>query len=538
MRKKLEITINVPSEAKSNDSDPYIEHTKFIKYCRANRVEVYKNSLEAYEKKGLLYPCFRILYPRELLRRKYKVNILHHSKSYKIRDEWKPLLNLEEMLIKSRYSDFKEFNEAIDYGHPLERALLGNPFVINPEKYKFKAWDRYKVIVHSGYKIRESRAKHYYSPWKIFFIENLNILNTDVHNRATGFKRYWIHNQLRPSSLNEFSPYFRIVASFSYRQYLLLINYLKNTKKTKNDRNDGIKRTEKLAKKLFSSFSYKQWIRFLRKLIELHEDYREKEKIILSMEAKKCIERTVIFLNFATNHEFLKICDDVSGKMKGILGVGFEDGVSIHPGKLEELFPDEKYDLEQTVKWILNDDLERFNSSLLKKEQLPELLDDKLFEELAEEPTGTALAAIRKINMTYTNPGLWRDNEIWSGIRDLAVSIEAHGKDWLGVKGNGFRSVLNNLFASDYEKMRRQAGQNADARNITEFLEKLKFFQKNKKIPTNRRCGRHLLIAYLTRNLSSHRKGLSGDNLMKNLPTIYSSLVRTLFVIYAKYKGL
>ena len=296
------------------------------------------------------------------------------------------------------------------------------------------------------------------------------------------------------------------------------------------------RKCREIARKLFPRYKYDDWIRFLRKLLELHEDYRAKEKILLSIEIENYIARTVIFIRQANNYSFGRVCNDVSGKFSKF-GVGYENGVRVYAGKLEEIFPTEKWDLEKSVKWLLNDDLKRFNSQLIKAEKLPDTIADKVFDELSKEASGTALAAIKKINDAYFKKELWRDSEVWSGIRDLAVSIEIHGKEWLG--GHVLNDVFTNSYPFSYHALKSRAGVTSptNANTINEYLTKLKAYQK-RNVPGNRRCGRHLLITHITRNLSSHRKGLSGKVMNKNISIIYTSLVRTLFVLYAKYKNL
>lgn len=542
MTNKIEISLRIPSDAQSHKRIPYMEHKDFITYCKANKVDASEGSLEAYEKKGLLYPCFRVLYPRELLRREFRAN--HHPyKDYKSKNEWEPLVELETVISNSRYWDCKECDEAIENDQPLEQALKkGNPFVFNPEMQKFKAWNRYKVIEGEigGSTIKRSRAKHYYSTWKIFLIHDLNGLNTDEHNRATGCKLGWgiIDSNLRPSQLAEFSPFFKIVASFSYRRALLHTKYFGNQSQTQNDWDAIVKKQETLAKALFPAFEYKKWVRFLRKLIELYENYKEDEKYLLAEEVKAHLVRTVVFMKFATDSEFQKICDDVSGIYKDVRGMGFEEGVSIHPGQLERMFPDERWDLKQNVRWILEHELDSFNTALIEAERIPVQLCEQLFDELMEEPEGTALAAIRKINKAYSDSGLWQDDEIWSGIRGLTVSLENHGKEWFN--GKTLDGVLTSLFPQDYRSLKKITGKDnvTFSHNTREFIDTLQSLENNSTIPVDRRCGRHLLVTHLVRNYASHLKGLSGNDLRKWLSLIYTSSVRTLFVAYARYKGL
>jgi len=541
MNNEIKISFRVPSDAQSRENRPYLEYDKFITYCNANKVGVNATVLEQYEKSGLLYPCYRVLYPRELLRRDFRAHNPPYRENYKILSEWEPLIELENSILKSDSWTYDEIREYVESGHPLDQAIEKiNPYIVIPESQKFKMWDRYKVITGTidSSKIKISRADHYYSPWKVFILLDLTELNTDRHNRAFDAKQEWcfVRKKVKPSPLNEFVPFFKAVSDFSYRRALLINNYRYSTKKRKPTWRQTLRKCKEIARKLFSKYEYYEWIRFLRKLLEMHEAYRVNEKIRLSIEVENYIARTVIFLRKANNSCFEKVCADVSGKFTKF-GAGYENGVRVYAGKLEEIFPTEKRDLEEKVRWLLNNELKRFNTQLIKVEKLPNTLADKVFDELSNEPSGTALAAVNKINYAYFNKELWRDSDVWSGIRDLAVSIEVHGKDWLG--GRYLKDVFNNMYPSSYRSLKTHSGISGptNANTVNEYLAKLRAYQK-RNVPGNRRCGRHLLITHITRNLSSHHKGLSGKVMNKNISIISSSLIRTLFVLYAKYKNL
>lgn len=337
MSENESISIKIPSNAQSRKDSPYVEHKKFIEYCTANKVFIDEDMLEAYEKQGLLYPCKRLLYPRELLKRRFRVRHSFPRKKYKIRDEWMLLIDLEKGLQTCNSFMDESFKQAMMNGHPFEQGPIdeSNPYVFDPDKQTFRTWKRYKVIVGEipGTKIRESRAKHYYSSWKIFFIFELNEQNTDTHNRATGTRRGWgiTNAPIIESRLDEFIPFFEKMSLFSFRWSLYDSSYyFRNRNEIREEWRTSAEKLVHVAKFYFKGFSYKRWIRFLRKLIDIHEKTREAEKFLLSLEAKSYIARMVRFLRYATDYEFQKICDDVSGPLKNSRSCGSEDGVKIH----------------------------------------------------------------------------------------------------------------------------------------------------------------------------------------------------------------
>jgi len=536
------IPINIPNDAQSRKDSPYVEHTKFIKYCTKNKVSVNESMLEAYEKKGLLFPCRRLLYPREFLKRAFRARHSLRRKGYKIRDEWNPLIDLEKSLDTCNSFLQEGFKKAMVEGHPFEQIHINREdvYVFNPVKQPFKAWKRYKVIVGeiSETKMKDNRAKLYYSSWKIFFVHELNRENTDTYNRATGTRSGWgiFNARVIESKLDEFIPFFEKISFFSFRWSLYdSDHHYRNQSDAQEVWAVSAEKLKHVARFYFKDFSYKKWIRFLRKLIEIHENTRDAEKILLSLEAKSYIARTIRFLRYATDYEFQKICDDVSGTFKNSRSRGSEDGVDIHQGRLEALFADEKWDLEKNVSWMLEDNLKGLNESLEEGERIPESLAGQLFSELVEEPQFTALAAIRKINKAYWDQELWCENDIWSGITDLAVYIEDHGKTWIGEQKQLEGILSASCEIGQFSNLKQNASVSTSAKTGDEFSRKLNLLLQSEKIKKNRRCGKHLLIALLTRNFSAHNGGeiLS----QKERSGIYLALIRTLFVVYAKHKG-
>jgi len=541
MSKKIKIEIIVPSDAQYRFGSPYMKHDAFIKYCNANNVYVSEAALEIYEKNRLLFPCVRLVYPRELLRRRYRVKKPGHRNNPKIRDEWIPLIELEKCERYCRLADQDAYHDMVENGHPYDRALKDeNPFVLNPKDKKFKVWKRYNVIVGKYGKDNrnrcKSKAEHYYAPWKIFMVQELNLINTDEHNRVPGTRRGRgsLDKKLLRSVLGEFTPFFNTITSFRCRYNILIASLHESAGKKRIKWGEVQRRTKSFSKELFLSQCYENWIRFLRKLIELHESYLEDEKYLLSLEVKSYMASTVAFLGYSkgSKYKFEKICKDVSGRFDKRLGSGYVQGVIIYPGRLEEIFADEEYDLESNVRWVFSEDFKRFNNLLGEEEKLKESLADELFDELKEGHTKVILAIIGKINRVLNDEGaLWRDYEFWSSILDLAVHVETLGKEWLG--GNDLGGVFQKAFSKEYPRFSRNQ---TNAKTSQDYIRKLDLLRKNNEVPVDKKCGKHLDLARLTRNFAAHSRGLSDNDLHDNLTLIYNALVSTLFVLYDSYK--
>lgn len=118
--------------------------------------------------------------------------------------------------------------------------------------------------------VRENRAKHYYSTWKIFFVNDLQNLNTDVYNRVTGTRGgIFFSSELRNTDLTEFYRFFRTASAFAYQRSLLTTYYFKKTDQQQQAWNNIVKKKKYLAKKLSPGYPYDSWIRFIRMLKDM-----------------------------------------------------------------------------------------------------------------------------------------------------------------------------------------------------------------------------------------------------------------------------
>ena len=330
----------------------------------------------------------------------------------------------------------------------------------------------------------------------------------------------------------------KVTTSFAYRRYLIRIRSFYPALIGIDDE-EVMRLYKKTVNDAFRLFSYQQWIRYLRKLIELYEGCRERERYLLSEEARTFVAQAVQFISTATGHNFQKICSDVSGKYGKYLDIGVEDGVEVYAGRLEEMFPNEQWELERNVGKNLPYDLKRLNEILVDNERIPAYIAEQLFDELIKEPGKMALVAIRKINRALNSKALFVNEEIWSGVCDLATSVEVHGKEWLG--GNKLEDVLSKLcsrLSANYVSLKKgtDIANATNAKDAVDFMDKLTRIASLQHIPLENRCGRHLLIAHLVRNYTSHQKGLTDKILRENLGSIYGALINTLFVLYAVHK--
>src|SRR3972149_10917835 len=191
---------------KHNSIKKYLEAKEFVEYCKANNVDASLYILEAYEKIGLLLPIYRFIAPDEYVHALFEYN---HKNSFvpnvpfDIDNKWPEIEALRTAL---RHYSFKPFSLALNHGHPLDYAYQSkNPFLQKPSKEDFKPWEEHKIIAGTidGHPIKEETAEHYYTPWQIFVLDELNLMHTIEENYVAKQKKGWgiFNKELQPSKL-------------------------------------------------------------------------------------------------------------------------------------------------------------------------------------------------------------------------------------------------------------------------------------------------------------------------------------------------
>ena len=547
MDRNVNLKLRIPSKAQSDAQRPYIEHNEFVGYCKANNIFMNKNALERFEQSDLLFPCCRVIYPREYLRRVERC--LHTDKTFKLNDEWKPLDTLLRELDLCRFSQMDEFQKSINQGHPIKNAIeKGHPYVELPEEKTFKKWDRYRVTVVNSSKqsFLRSKAIHFYSPWKIFVVHDLNCLNSYTHYTVAGWKSrsQSIKIKNKPSKISAFKDHFEALSDYSYRINQIVTDYYDNTSHSANNKVTLDKLIKDFSVLTLNTFDYKEWLRFLRKLIEIHQRCISKEQYIFSQEVTKYIIRLLNLLMTATNSDMEKMHSDYMGSLIGSAGLGTIDNITIYPSKFEKMFPTIKWELETQLRiWdLLQLMVKDLNNDLINTEQIPESIVDLMRSEMGTNPEETALAYIKifqdTIDTTYGREDLLAEQKLVSSLRSLAIAIESQSKQWH--RGNSLGGVLHNLFNPEYQDLinRISVTRITSASSIGEFLSKLNTIEFDSSIPDDSRCGRILLIAHLSRNFLSHNIDLRGKDLFDNRFPIYGSLLKAFIILFAQYKGL
>ena len=520
-----------------NDIDnKYFTSEEFIKYCKSNKVETFQRELEIYEEKEFLCPIYRLVEPEEFVRE--GIDTIHNSQA--IIPNLEQLSELLKTLRLYRAPVDSYFIEAIDKGHPLDVAYANhNTFLSKPNKSSFKPWKNYKIMVTytNGTEIEKDTATHYYAPWQIFVIDAINYRYTALVNEITNWKSG--HLNLNPSELNEYTELFQGICNVIMKDSLISLD-LSLRSRTYIIEGDLFReltnKTNTIKKNEYEKHSHEEWIKFIRKLVELYKVYLEREKIKLADEMKIFLRVTMETIMNGNQKLFEEVCDEYDGQYKGKMGVGLDNGIPIYSGELQRIFPDERKEAKEHLSWLLPPNIERFNKILPANEQILAEMSNKLIDALVMSGQDVVLSHLHKIEDLWSNRELYWEISLWAHIRSLVISIDYLSGEWFG--GVYFGGALIKSFGSAYKQLEQSI--NSNMQNITsastpsEYKLKLEAIIAHRKINPRGICGHHLLIAHLTRNYLSHNIGSESGIPGSLFLEIYQGLIFTLISLFVK----
>jgi hypothetical protein len=521
-----------------NDGDVYLESDKFIKICNELNVQVSNRLLEVYEKHELLYPRYRMNRPKNYLQKIFEQN--HGAGRFKdvieAPDEYGNLLKFEyEELSRWQHPVFKEFDLALDEGHPLEQAYKrGESFIGKPSKDTYRNWEDYKVVLEmtvngTPLKTTESTARHFYSPWQIYLLEESNCRHTrhvNVLIKLNDGNKYILNEQPQKLLLAQWQDYFKSLWDYRFQENLLFAKVLEgvtgNILEGKDNENfhNGLK---KMANDIGLQYSYKEWIDFLKTLCKLYFDYREREKYRLSKCVKKDIRVVIDILMLGFVKNYREIINDIGTVLGG------RSYFYVTP--LERIYPEYESFLKRESKPLLESVLEDYNKEIPDDLKLDKNSIDEIIEHAFKTGNETLLVSIIGINQEYFSPSYFGDEGIWSYIRSLAIAVES----WVKVVAandnfrNAIGTLIKNKFGANYfdsycDQLQRGLGRtNIDVNDYTDlemFLDEITKIKFNDML-----WMKYLIRAYLTRNYAAHHTKLEPELFGSRLIELYRSLL-------------
>lgn len=528
---------------KHNSIKKYLEAKEFVEYCKANNVEASLDILEAYEKAGLLSPIYRFVAPNDYICALFEYN---HSNPFNPNipfdkdNKWLEIEQLGTALSNYSFKPLPQFSFALIHGHPLDYAYLSkNQLLKKPSKEDFKPWEEYKIIAGTidGYPVKEKTVEHYYTPWQIFVLDELNLMHTIEENYVAKQKKGWgiFKQELHPSKLIGFYEYFQTISNFEMMESLIRhdITFDVRSMVIEGELYRHLKtRTAEQAKKEYEKHSPSEWIKVIRKLVELYTKYTEREKIRLADECKRFLTGTINMIIDATKKSFEEIIADYDGKFKGCMGLCEEEGVYFHPGELERIYPDTVKEAKEMARWSFESQIKQFNETH-PDVLIEETIIDALIDNIIESGHYLLLSHLHEVEKLWFNHTPRWVSSIWAHLRAFTISIESIGQEWYGQRY--LNNILEYAFKKEYSRLRDSIGQGiTDAKTPAEYKQKITKILEHKKEGTSGICGYHLVSAHLTRNYFSHKIKFESGMLGSIFIEVYKDLLLTLISLFVK----
>ncbi len=526
--------------------DIYLELNEFKKKCDELNVQISDRLLETYEKHELICPLYRIRRPKEYL----KTIFDQYQGSGRFKNiievpvEYKDLFDFEDKeLDRWDHPIFPGFDKALSEGHPLDQAYnKGEAFIEIPSKDTYSNWKEYNVVLETtieetSIKDTKSTARHFYSPWQIYLLEEANRKHTRKINVLIELKegeKYILHEEPYRLTLVEWQKHFKSLWEFRFKENLLFAKALEKVKgnilegadlKLFNDDR------KKFATNICSYYSYESWIKFLQALCILYFNYQDNEKLKLSNCLKSDIRSVIDLLMLALEKNYSNIIKDV--------GMNLSRKSYLYATPLERIYPEYESFLKREVKLSFESILKDYNNEVPNILVLNKQAIDEIIDYAFNSGNETLLVSIIGINKEYFSPSYFGNEGIWSYIRSLATAVESWTKTISGITLTGkndfiiaLNQLSNNDFDSCYNKLPNKCKNIITVSDLNYCLRILTTirFSRNRRDLT---WMKYILRAYLIRNYVAHHTKLEPELFGNTLIELYRSL---LFLVFYSWK--
>ena len=302
----------------------------FRRHCRDLNVAVTKNELEHYEKIGALLPVARVVYPDEYVIQR-DPSQRNGDMDWDGANQWPALRRLSERLGLSPFGYESLTDEELVHCFDREMEAGDNPHVMRPASADFRPWSDYRVTVHDsqGNSINRPTVKHYYSYWQVHQLswiqqypdlwKNLQLIERIPKDEKVMFRP----NAPSKERLVEFDGKRRSFDALSF--WITVYDRERNRTFASVAEVDGLRRLDDvqaaahrtrlaaLARKVKERFQFttEDLYGFLRKLIELIEDYERKERYKLAEALKRDIFAWERLLMLATGKTLDEVAEEL-----------------------------------------------------------------------------------------------------------------------------------------------------------------------------------------------------------------------------------
>jgi hypothetical protein len=576
------ITIPVPAKAERKRNELFMEEKRFVEFARALRLQCDQGFLETYERRKVLFPCARVVWPRRLEERKYLHHISNDMRPFLMltkSKEYRPYLEFTEIqsLISSGFVFLSPSHSALidaitKEGHPISRSLRGEltPGVVQrPEEKPFRAWKNWQFAYSGG--VHLSRAQHYYGWWQVLVVYELEFINleienpawriqdTDIGKRSLKAGRWcFLHRHVNPPRRIDFNPsnapleeiwpgawsawlpWIERAADFDWRSYISLQCYLSQAELRGGSDCEWdlhLQREQDAAKNLTEGTCTEEWVRLLRALCRFEEHLAKEERILLRLVVHNLMRMIadLLYVAFNMNTRELALEHDGAARQDNEGGLCSVDGEAVRPWHLLRVLNERFFITDTVVERFVKDHFEQLQYRLVAKLE-PDCANSFMssLSNVYNEPIFLALASYEHAR-SQEQVDAWKNQQLWAAIRALVVASESETRSWFGK--DKLYDVFDELFPGKdelfpekwqelWKKFTKKhpaaaKGQPDSTKKFIEVLEGLmETVDKDIEKPIQR-LDWHFTITYFARNWNAH----NGQN-----PHPYSASLGSLIV--------
>ena len=303
----------------------------FRRHCRDLNVAVTQSELEHYERIGVLLPVARVVYPDEYVIQKDQSQ-RNGDMDWDGANQWPALLRLSERLGPFLFGYESLPDEELVHCIDREMEAGDNPHVVRPASADFRPWSDYRVTVHDGQgnSINRPTVKHYYSYWQVHQLSAIqqypdlwkNVRLIERIPQGDPVRRF-LPRAPKNELLVDFDGKRRSFDALSF--WITVYDRERNRTFASVAEVDGFRRLDDvqaaahrtklaaLARKVTERFQFttEGLYGFLRKLIELIEEYERKERYKLAEALKRDIFAWERLLMLATGKTLDEVAEEL-----------------------------------------------------------------------------------------------------------------------------------------------------------------------------------------------------------------------------------
>jgi hypothetical protein len=582
------LTMPVPAAAERKRRELFMEWRRFAEFAKALRLQCDQGFLETYERKKVLFPHARIVWPRRLEERVHRHKLSHDTRSLLAltrSKEHRPFIEFSEMqqkidsgegFVSPSRTDIINF--ITNKGHPISRSLCGElvPGVVqHPQQRPFRSWKTWCFDSPEGYRL--NRAEHYYGWWQVLELYELERINLEIETphwrlqRTAEQKRFlkgvtWkiLHRDINPPTRVDFDPYHEPLeeiwptawsrwspwieraADFDWRSNASLQRYVWQVRQGNNGEQEWdlhLQRERVAAKRLTEGTRNDEWTRLLRALCRFEEHLATEERLLLRMVVHNIIHIIVDLLSVAFNKDMRQLAVEHDGPARQSWGPCSVDGETVRPWHLLSVLNENLYVTERFVRPFIEEHLQYWRRRLDPALQLHPDCATSFLDRLSKfdnEPLLLALAAYQRAEK-YEMDTSWASQQFWAAIRSLIVATESETRRWFESNENLFVFLKNRFqgWQASYEKLvdnnSKRGVKLSPLQNIEDFSSALMDLEHQISACHDKggiNIHNQISVFYIARNWTAHHGGNPHPYQKRLGETVAFSIVLVLLLLW------